>query len=57
MRETTLRGKIWVLSDQAGRLIENIDTDQIYHNAHLHITDVSEMSQHAFGNLEGWQDF
>jgi len=57
MRETTLRGKIWVLSAQTGKLIENIDTDQIFHNAHLHITDISEMGPYAFGNLEGWKDF
>jgi len=57
MRETTLRGKIWVLLDKTGKLIENIDTDQIFHNAHLHITDVSEMGPYAFGNLEGWKDF
>ena len=57
MRETTLRGKVWVLLDQAGKLIENVDTDQIFHNAHLHITDIAEMGPFAFGNLEGWKDF
>jgi 3-isopropylmalate/(R)-2-methylmalate dehydratase small subunit len=57
MRETTLRGKVWVLLDQTGKLIEDIDTDQIFHNAHLHITDISEMGPYAFGNLEGWKDF
>ncbi len=57
MRETTLRGKIWILLDKTGKLIEDIDTDQIFHNAHLHITDISEMGPYAFGNLEGWKDF
>jgi 3-isopropylmalate/(R)-2-methylmalate dehydratase small subunit len=57
MRETALRGKIWVLLDKTGKLIEDIDTDQIFHNAHLHITDISEMGPYAFGNLEGWKDF
>ena len=57
MRETTLRGKIWVLLDKTGKLIEDIDTDQIFHNAHLHITDISEMGAYTFGNLEGWKDF
>ena len=57
MRETTLRGRIWVLLDQTRNLIEDIDTDQIFHNAHLHITDISEMGPYAFGNLEGWKDF
>ena len=57
MRETKFRGRIWVITDKNGKLIEDIDTDQIYHNAHLHITDINEMGKYAFGNLEGWEDF
>jgi len=57
MRETSLKGRIWILADRAGRLIEDIDTDQIFHNAHLHITDMAQMGPFAFGNLEGWKDF
>ena len=29
----------------------------IFHNKHLAITDLKEMGQHTFGNLEGWKDF
>ena len=57
MRETKFKGRIWVVTDRNGKLIEDIDTDQIYHNAHLHITDIKEMGKYAFGNLEGWEDF
>jgi 3-isopropylmalate/(R)-2-methylmalate dehydratase small subunit len=57
MAEPILSGRIWILSDQRGNLIEDIDTDQIYHNAHLHITDLAEMGEYALGNLEGWKDF
>lgn len=57
MAESILSGRIWILSDQKGNLIEDIDTDQIYHNAHLHITDLEEMGEYALGNLEGWKDF
>jgi 3-isopropylmalate/(R)-2-methylmalate dehydratase small subunit len=57
MEKTLCRGRIWVLQDRAGKLIEDIDTDQIFHNAFLHITEISEMGQHALGNLEGWKDF
>ncbi len=57
MEETAHRGRLWVLTDQGRNLIEDIDTDQIFHNAFLHITDLSEMGRHAFGNLEGWKDF
>lgn len=57
MEESVLSGRVWILSDQSGDLIEDIDTDQIYHNAHLHITDIAEMGKYALGNLEGWKDF
>jgi 3-isopropylmalate/(R)-2-methylmalate dehydratase small subunit len=57
MSETVLRGRLWVLTDAQGRLHNDIDTDQIYHNRHLHITALSEMAQHALGNLEGWERF
>jgi 3-isopropylmalate/(R)-2-methylmalate dehydratase small subunit len=57
MDKSTHCGRVWVLTDQAGSLIEDIDTDQIYHNAFLHITDIAEMGQYALGNLEGWKDF
>lgn len=57
MSPSTLRGRIWVLTDPSGKLIEDIDTDQIFHNAFLHITEISEMGQYALGNLEGWKDF
>ena len=29
----------------------------IFHNRYLTITDISEMGQYAFDNLEGWEDF
>jgi 3-isopropylmalate/(R)-2-methylmalate dehydratase small subunit len=29
----------------------------IYHNRHLAVTDIAEMGQHTFGNLDGWSDF
>jgi len=57
MDKTRHQGRIWVLLDKAGKLIEDIDTDQIYHNAFLHITDISQMGVNALGNLEGWRDF
>jgi len=44
-------GRIWVVGK------DNIDTDMIYHNKHLAITDVKEMAKYCFGNLEGWKDF
>ncbi len=50
-RPTKVRGKVWVVDH------DNIDTDMIYHNRHLAVTDIEEMGQYAFGNLPGWEDF
>jgi 3-isopropylmalate/(R)-2-methylmalate dehydratase large subunit len=36
---------------------DNIDTDMIFHNRYLAITDVREMGQYTFDNLEGYKDF
>jgi len=57
MKPTALTGRPWLITDEAGRLINDIDTDQIYHNAHLAVTDPQEMAKYAFGNLKGWEDF
>lgn len=51
-----LTGRLWVLR-QDDNLFGDIDTDMIYHNAHLAVTEISEMGQFAFGNLEGYMDF
>jgi 3-isopropylmalate/(R)-2-methylmalate dehydratase small subunit len=51
-----LKGRLWVLREN-GKLFSDIDTDMIYHNAHLAVTDIDKMGQYAFGNLEGYKDF
>jgi 3-isopropylmalate/(R)-2-methylmalate dehydratase small subunit len=57
MKETCVKGRLWVLTDPDGKLYEDIDTDMIFHNRYLHITDVDQMGQYALDNLEGWKDF
>jgi 3-isopropylmalate/(R)-2-methylmalate dehydratase small subunit len=57
MNDYVFTGRALVITDENNQLISDIDTDQIFHNAHLHITEISEMGQHSFGNLEGWKDF
>jgi 3-isopropylmalate/(R)-2-methylmalate dehydratase small subunit len=57
MRETGIKGRIWVLTTPAGELYDDIDTDMIFHNRYLHITAVEEMGQYALDNLAGWEDF
>ncbi len=50
-RPEIVEGKIWLIQK------DNIDTDMIYHNRHLAITDIREMGSHTFENLAGHEDF
>jgi 3-isopropylmalate/(R)-2-methylmalate dehydratase large subunit len=47
----TVEGRVWVIQK------DNIDTDMIYHNRHLAITNISEMGPFTFGNLKGYEQF
>jgi 3-isopropylmalate/(R)-2-methylmalate dehydratase small subunit len=57
MKDKILEGRVWMLTDTSNHLIDDIDTDNIFHNQYLHITEIDEMGQYAMGNLEGWKDF
>jgi len=57
MKETTIKGRVWVLTTPDGKLYNDIDTDMIFHNRYLAITDVAQMGQYALDNLKGWEDF
>ncbi len=46
-----IEGRIWIIPE------DNIDTDMIFHNQHLAVTDIREMGKYAFGNLKGWEDY
>jgi 3-isopropylmalate/(R)-2-methylmalate dehydratase large subunit len=50
-RPTVLRGRVWLVEH------DNVDTDMIYHNRHLAVTDPAEMGRYCFGNLPGWEEF
>jgi len=50
-KPTVLKGRVWLVNEP------NIDTDMIFHNRHLAVTDPAEMGQFTFGNLPGWEDF
>jgi 3-isopropylmalate/(R)-2-methylmalate dehydratase large subunit len=50
-RPTTVIGCAWVVP------VENIDTDMIFHNRYLTITEPELMGQYTFDNLPGWEDF
>ncbi|MCD4678764.1 MAG: hypothetical protein K8S00_00105 [Bacteroidales bacterium] len=46
-----VEGKVWFIDK------DDIDTDMIFHNRYLTITDIKEMGQYTFDNLEGYKDF
>lgn len=46
-----LNGRVWIIER------DNIDTDMIFHNRYLAITDIGEMGQYTFDNLQGYNDF
>lgn len=50
-KPTTVTGRVWIVAH------DNIDTDMIFHNRYLTITDISQMGQYTFENLTGWEDF
>ncbi|MCK5774716.1 MAG: 3-isopropylmalate dehydratase large subunit [Bacteroidales bacterium] len=50
-KPTKIEGRVWYIKE------DNIDTDMIFHNRYLAITDINEMGQYTFDNLEGYEDF
>jgi homoaconitate hydratase family protein/3-isopropylmalate dehydratase small subunit len=50
-KPSRIRGRVWIIDK------DNIDTDMIYHNRYLTVTDMNKMAQFAFSNLDGWKDF
>jgi len=50
-KPTVVKGRVWVIHE------DNIDTDMIFHNRYLAITNLAEMGQYTFDNLKGWEDF
>ncbi|MDA3894267.1 MAG: aconitase/3-isopropylmalate dehydratase large subunit family protein [Salinivirgaceae bacterium] len=48
---TLIEGNVWIIDE------DNIDTDMIFHNRYLSITNINEMGQYTFDNLKGYEDF
>ncbi len=46
-----VEGRVWFIKE------DNIDTDMIFHNRYLAITNIDEMGQYTFDNLKGYEDF
>ena len=50
-KPSVVQGRVWIIKK------DDIDTDMIYHNRYLTITDIKEMGQYSFDNLKGYEDF
>jgi 3-isopropylmalate/(R)-2-methylmalate dehydratase large subunit len=50
-KKAVIEGRIWLIQK------DNIDTDMIFHNRYLAITELKEMGQYTFDNLKGFEDF
>ena len=50
-KPSIVEGRVWYIQE------DNIDSDMIFHNRYLTITDIEEMGQYTFDNLEGYEDF
>ena len=50
-KANAVTGRVWVIDE------DNIDTDMIFHNRYLAITELAEMGQYTFDNLAGYEDF
>ncbi len=50
-KPNVVEGKVWFIEK------DDIDTDMIFHNRYLTITDIKEMGQYSFDNLKGYEDF
>ncbi len=48
---TLVEGRVWLIEK------DDIDTDMIFHNRYLTITNIDEMGQYTFDNLAGYEDF
>jgi len=55
--EEIIRGRAYKIVNGNGTLVDDIDTDMIFHNQYLHIKDIEQMGQYTFDNLDGYEDF
>ncbi|GMT44610.1 MAG: hypothetical protein IEMM0006_0442 [bacterium] len=50
-KRVEVKGRVWLIEK------DDIDTDMIFHNRYLQITDPEKMGQYIFDNLESYEDF
>jgi len=54
---TVITGRARLITSPQGRLMDNIDTDMIFHNKYLAITEIEKMGAHTFETLAGYERF
>ncbi len=52
-----IKGRARIITTSGGSLLDDIDTDMIFHNKYLSITDIEKMGAHTFETLEGYENF
>lgn len=51
VKPVVVEGRVWIIEK------DNIDTDMIFHNRYLAITEIEDMGQYTFDNMKGYEDF
>jgi 3-isopropylmalate/(R)-2-methylmalate dehydratase large subunit len=54
---TVIKGRARLVKTPEGSLMDDIDTDMIFHNKYLSITEIDKMGVHTFETLAGYEGF
>ncbi len=52
-----VKGRARLIKTPDGGLMDDIDTDMIFHNKYLSITEIEKMGEHTFETLDGYEKF
>ena len=52
-----IKGRARIITTPEGGLMDDIDTDMIFHNKYLSITEIEKMGAHTFETLDGYEGF
>jgi 3-isopropylmalate dehydratase small subunit len=53
---SVIKGRARLITQEDGRLMDDIDTDMIFHNKYLAITEIEKMGRHTFETLDGYEN-
>ncbi len=56
-RGDIIKGRARLITGPGDSFMDDIDTDMIFHNKYLSITDIERMGEHTFETLDGYGDF